>query len=135
MEMAVACDITVSADGCRFGAPEVRFGSGIVALVLPWIVGPKAAKELLLTGDDKVTAQRAELIGLVNRVVKPDQLEAEALRFAEQLSSNEQTAVRLTKQAINRSYQIMGMPQALEEALEFDVKIESTPNETVREDP
>ena len=54
MEMAVACDITVAAEGCRFGAPEVKFGSGIVALILPWVIGPKAAKELLLTGDDRV---------------------------------------------------------------------------------
>jgi len=40
MEMAVACDITLAAEGCRFGAPEVKFGSGILALVLPWLCGP-----------------------------------------------------------------------------------------------
>lgn len=133
MEMAVACDITVAAEDCRFGAPEVKFGSGIVALLLPWLVGPKASKELLLTGDDKVTAQRAEAMGLVNRVVTFEELDAEALRLAGQLASNDLTAVRLTKQAINRSYQIMGMPQALAEALEFDVTIESTATETLQE--
>ena len=134
MEMAVACDITVAAEGCRFGAPEVKFGSGIVALVLPWLIGPKAAKELLLTGDDNVPAQRAESLGLVNRVVPADQLDAEARRFAEQLAANDPTAVRLTKQAINRSYQIMGMPQALAEALEFDVTIETTPTESTQDE-
>ena len=42
LELAVACDITVAAEGCRFGEPELKFGSGIVALILPWIVGPQA---------------------------------------------------------------------------------------------
>jgi enoyl-CoA hydratase len=129
MEMAVACDITVASSDCRFGAPEVKFGSGIVALLLPWLIGAKAAKELLLTGDDKVTAQRAEAIGLVSRVVEGEQLEQVAKEYADQLAANDLTAVRLTKQAINRSYQIMGMPQALAEALELDVEIESTSSE------
>lgn len=133
MEMAVACDITVATADCRFGAPEVKFGSGIVALLLPWLVGPKAAKELLLCGDDRVSAQRALDIGLINRIVEPDQLESATMAFAQQLSANDLTAVRLTKRAINRSYQIMGMPQALAEALEFDVEIESTPTEATPE--
>ncbi len=42
MELAVACDITIAAEGCRFGVPEVKFGSGIVALILPWVAGPRA---------------------------------------------------------------------------------------------
>jgi len=58
LEMAVACDITVASEGCRFGEPEVKFGSGIVTMILPWLIGPKRAKELLLTGDDEVTAWR-----------------------------------------------------------------------------
>ena len=55
MELALACDLTIAAEDCCFGAPEVRFGSGIVALLLPWLVGPKQAKRLLLTGDDRVS--------------------------------------------------------------------------------
>lgn len=129
MEMAVACDITIAGRGCRLGAPEVRFGSGIVALILPWLIGPKAAKELLLTGDDRVSAERAEALGLVNRVVDDEQVLAETRRMALGIAGNDITAVRMTKLAINRSYQIMGMPQALAEALECDVVIESTPSE------
>src|SRR5205814_9814834 len=70
-ELALACDITVAAEDTRFGEPEVRFGSGIVALLLPWITGPKQAKELLLTGNDRISAERAMEIASVNRVV-PD---------------------------------------------------------------
>ena len=54
-ELSLACDVTVAAQSTQFGAPEVKFGSGAVALLLPWVAGPKAAKELLLTGDDQLS--------------------------------------------------------------------------------
>jgi enoyl-CoA hydratase len=44
LEMALACDLTVSSAECRMGEPEPKFGSGSVALLLPWITGPKQAK-------------------------------------------------------------------------------------------
>lgn len=133
MEMAVACDITVAAEGCRFGAPEVKFGSGIVALLLPWFIGPKRAKELLLTGDDNVTAQMAKEYGLVNRVVPVDKLQSEARDIATQIASNDDLAVRTTKLAINRSYEIAGMREALDQALELDIVVESTETDDSRE--
>ena len=133
MEMAVACDITITADDCRFGAPEVKFGSGMVALVLPWFIGPKRAKELLLTGDDKVTAEQALQYGLVNRVVPVDQVIAEARSVAISIAKNDALAVRMTKQAINRTYEIAGMRDALLHALEVDIEIESTETEESRE--
>lgn len=133
MEMAVACDITIAADDCRFGAPEVRFGSGIVALVLPWMIGPKRAKELLLTGDDRVTAEQAEHYGLVNRVVPAGQVVAEAQSLATDIAKNDELAVRMTKQAINKSYEIAGMRDALLQALELDIEVESTETEESRE--
>jgi enoyl-CoA hydratase len=129
MEMAVACDITLAAEGCRFGAPEVKFGSGIVALVLPWLCGPKKAKQWLLTGDDRVTADEAKSHGLVNEVVPEDRLLDEARNIALQIARNDQLAVTMTKRAINRSMEIAGMHQALAEALETDIVIESTETE------
>jgi enoyl-CoA hydratase len=133
MELAVACDITVASDDCLFGAPEVRFGSGIVAMILPWLVGPKIAKELLLTGDDRVPAERALRIGLVNRVVPAGQLLDEALAFAERIAANDQLAVKLTKLAINRSLEAGGMREALLQALELDITIETTETPESRE--
>src|SRR5690606_7945012 len=65
MEIAALCDVTIAADDSRFGAPEVRYGSGIVCLVLPWIIGYKNASELLLAGDSNIDAARAASIGLV----------------------------------------------------------------------
>ncbi len=133
MEMAVACDITVAAAGCRFGAPEVKFGSGIVALILPWLIGVKAAKELLLTGDDTVSAERALALGLVNRVVSDEDYLAEAHALARTIAVNDPLAVRLTKKAINRTFEIMGMRTALLEALELDVVVEANETPETRE--
>ena len=126
MEMAVACDITISSDDCRFGAPEVQFGAGIVALILPWLVGPKKSKELLLMGSDKVSAAEAESIGLINKVVPTDALKQNATAIATQIAVNDQLAVKLTKQAINRSLDAMGFRQAMRQALELDIEIETT---------
>ena len=126
MEMAVACDITVSADDCRFGAPEVQFGAGIVALILPWLVGPKKSKELLLTGTDKISAEEAKDIELINKVVPFDSLEKDTAAIALQIAANDQLAVKLTKQAINRSLDAMGFREAMQQALELDIEIETT---------
>ncbi|MBW2386653.1 MAG: enoyl-CoA hydratase/isomerase family protein [Deltaproteobacteria bacterium] len=123
MEMAVACDITVAAEGCRFGAPEVKFGDGIVSLILPWVIGPKQAKELLLTGDDRVSADRALALGLVNHVVPEAEFVARAMQIAREIAANDRIAVQHTKEAINRSCEIMGMRQALLQGLETAVVI------------
>jgi enoyl-CoA hydratase len=126
MEMTAVCDVTVAADDCRFGAPEVRYGNGIVCLVLPWIIGLKNAKELLLSGSTDIDAPRALSIGLVNRVVGSGSLQQAARETALQIAANDSLALRLTKKAINRSFEVAGMRQALQEALEFDVRIETT---------
>jgi len=133
MELAVACDLTLAADDCLFGAPEVRFGSGIVALLLPWLVGPKQAKRLLLTGDDRVSASDALGMGLISDVVAADRLMDEALAVAQRIASNDPLAVKLTKQALNRSLDIAGLRAALAQALEIDVLIESTDSPEKRE--
>lgn len=125
MEMALACDLTMASDDCRFGIPEVGFGSGIVAMLLPWLAPAKLAKEILLTADKHLPAARLEALGLVNRVVPADQLLDAAMALAEQVAGNDRNALRLTKQAINESYRIMGMPEALARSLELDVEIEA----------
>jgi enoyl-CoA hydratase len=125
-ELAMACDMTIAAEGCLFGEPEPKFGSGIVALLLPWLTGPKQAKEMLLFGNDRVSAQRALEMGLVNRVVAPAALMTELLESAGRCAMLDAQAVRLTKTAINRSYSNMGFEQALQQALDIDVTIETT---------
>ena len=126
MELAIACDITIAASGTRFGAPEAKIGSGIVAMLLPWMIGPKQAKELLFTGDDRVTAERALALGLVNRITDDLHYMDESMDLARTIAANDPVSVRLTKVAINRSLDIAGMTDALAQALEIDVEIETS---------
>jgi enoyl-CoA hydratase len=133
LELAVACDITIAATGCRFGEPEVRFGSGIVAMLLPYAIGPKRAKEMLLTGNDRISSEQAESWGLVNRVVTPENLVEEARAVAMEIARNDQLAVRITKQAINTTYEIGRMRDALRHALELDIAIETTETDESRQ--
>lgn len=126
MEISAVCDITIAADDCRFGAPEVRFGSGIVCMVLPWLIGTKSAKEILLEGSKDIDAARAEAIGLANRVVATSDLIEEARAQANEIALNDPLAVRLTKKAINASLEAAGMRDALRAALETDIEIETT---------
>jgi enoyl-CoA hydratase/carnithine racemase len=51
------------------GEPELKFGAGIVVMILPWLVGPKLAKELIFTGADRIPAYDALRMGLINRFV------------------------------------------------------------------
>ena len=133
MELALACDITIAAHGCHLGEPEVKFGSGIVAMLLPFLCGPKRAKELLLTGNDKVTAEQAEAWGLVNRVCDADWLVHEARALAREIARNDLVAVRLTKQAVNATLEIPRMREALEHALQLDMTIETTETDESRQ--
>lgn len=124
-ELALACDVTVAAEGTRFGEPEPRFGSGIIAMLLPWVAGPKATKEMLLTGTDQVDAQRALAMGIVNHVVPAGQEFDKAMAIANDVAACAPLSVQLTKRAINRTFDMMGMRQALLGALDTDVLIEA----------
>ncbi|MGF7177889.1 enoyl-CoA hydratase/isomerase family protein [Azospirillum doebereinerae] len=123
-ELALACDMTIAADTAVFGEPELKFGAGIVVMLLPWIAGPKLAKEIIMTGADRITAEKAERIGIVNRIVPADTLERTALTLARHVAAVDPTLMRQTKHALNRTFAIMGMGEALEAALDIDLHIE-----------
>lgn len=129
-ELALACDITVAAEGAMFGEPELRFGSGIVAMLMPWFTGPKQAKELFFTGNDRVPAERALAIGLINQVAPEGGHLDAALAMARDIAVMEPEKVALVKRAVNRTCDIMGMREALNAALDIDVEVEnlSTPD-------
>ncbi|HEY4607395.1 MAG TPA: enoyl-CoA hydratase/isomerase family protein, partial [Acidimicrobiia bacterium] len=73
-DLMMMCDLAVASDDAVFGQPEIRFGSTVVAHALPWLVGARRAKEMILTGGE-IDAIEAERIGLVNRVVPRERLE------------------------------------------------------------
>ncbi len=124
-EMALACDLALCSREAVFGEPELKFGAGIVTLLLPWVVGPKAAKDIILTGDDAIGAERALALGIVSRVVPEGEHLSAALRVARRMAVIDPDLVRDTKKALNRSYEIQGMRAALDTALDIDHAIES----------
>lgn len=132
-DLAMICDLTVAAEGTLFGEPEIRFGSGVVTLVMPWVLGMKKTRELLYTGHDKLDASEALALGLVNRVVLPERLLDEARALALAVARVDPVAVRLTKQAINRTYEIQGFKQALDYNLEVDTILEAAETPDRRE--
>jgi enoyl-CoA hydratase len=133
LDLAMCCDITLAAEGTLFGEPEIRFGSGVVTLIMPWVIGMKKTRELLYTGFDRVTAEEALALGLVNRVVPADRLEAAAMALAEEIARNDPEAVKLTKIALNRTYERMGVKDALAMNLELDTIMEAAETPMRRE--
>jgi enoyl-CoA hydratase len=125
MDLMLACDLSVAAEDAMFGYVDIRFGSGIVSMFLPWIVGVRAAKELVLTGEDRIPAAEAHRIGLVNRVVQRDELDGATLALAEEIAKNEPFVVRTMKASINRVWLLSGLRAALDANIELDVMIET----------
>lgn len=123
-ELALCCDLTIAAENAVFGEPELKFGAGIVVMILPWLVGPKRAKEIILTAADRISAQEAAAMGMINRVVAADRLEQTAIELARHIAVIDPELVQSTKRAINRTFEIMGLTEALEEALDIDLAIE-----------
>jgi enoyl-CoA hydratase len=123
-ELALSCDMTVAAEDAVFGEPELKFGAGIVTLLLPWITGPKQAKEIILTGLDSVSAPEALRMGLVNRVVPSGEELPVALALARTIAEMDPMLVQESKRALNRSYELMGMREALAAGLDIDLQIE-----------
>ena len=124
-EMALACDMTVCESNALFGEPELRFGSSIVALLLPWYVNPKRCKKLLLTGQDRMPADEALAQGLVNEVVNESEGLHRGLALAREVALMDPDSVQMTKQAINQTYDIMGMAQALRMGADTSIEIET----------
>ena len=126
LELALACDLAIAAHDCRFGAPEVMYGSGVIALLLPYICGPRRAKEIMLTGNDRITTEQAVEWGLVNRAVQESNLVQRARELALEIARNDRLAVQISKQAINTAMEIGSMREALKHALELELAIETT---------
>jgi enoyl-CoA hydratase len=124
-DLMLACDLAVAADDAYFGYVDVRFGSGVVSMFLPWVVGMRAAKELLFTGEDRVPADEALRLGLVNRVVPRDRLDDATLELAEEIAKNEPFVVQTTKRAANRAWDVAGFRAAMASNTELDVMIET----------
>ncbi len=111
-ELAMMCCVTFASETAKFGEPEIRFSSSPPALIMPWLVGLKKARELLYTGD-LIDAEEAARFGMINRVFPDDQLEAETLRYARRAAAISLEGLKITKASINRGAEIAGFREAL----------------------
>lgn len=132
-ELMLACDLAVASEDAVFGEPELKFGAGIVSMLLPWFVGPKVAKGIIFTGEDKIPAAEALRLGFVNQIVPSEEVHPRALALARTLARMDPMVLQRTKAAVNRSYEIMGMKAALRAALDVDIMIEGEGSQLKRD--
>jgi enoyl-CoA hydratase len=118
-ELALACDLRIAAEGAVFGSPEAKVSSSVTGgamRLLPLLVGPAKAKELLFTSEF-IGAQEAAGIGLVNKVVPDERLMDEALAIAEKIIPNSGFSIRLIKKGVDMAPEV-----SLEALMDFEVE-------------
>ena len=120
LELALACDVRIAAEGARVWLPEVSLG--LLPLAggtqrLPRLVGRGKALEMILTGEP-VTADEALRIGLVSAVVSREHLDGEAAGIAQRIAERGPLAVRYAKEAVSH-----GLEMPLEQALRFETDL------------
>ncbi|MEJ8570016.1 enoyl-CoA hydratase [Microbaculum marinum] len=117
--VANMCDLIVASDDAFFADPVGRTlsAAAVEVLVHPWVMGLRRAKEFLYTGD-RMTADEALSIGMVNRVVPRADLDAETQAFAEKIAGTPPFALKLIKRSLNRTFDAQGFRTAL--AAHFD---------------
>ena len=100
-ELVLFCDMVIASEKASFGQPEIQVGvlPPIAVIALPNIIGPKKAMEMVLIGD-RIRADEAERLGLVNKVVPPEELQAAAEEFVGKLVKLSGAVLRLTKRAV-----------------------------------
>lgn len=104
-ELALHCDFIIAAEDANFGFPEVNLGvmpgAGGTQL-LTRLIGKRKAMEFIMLGDT-MSAKEAEQLGVVNRLIAPERLFEETLRFANRLSEQPPISLRLIKEAVNKA--------------------------------
>jgi enoyl-CoA hydratase/carnithine racemase len=100
--LAMMCDLCIAADHARFAITEAKVGRGVPwGVRLPWLLAPRVAMQLLLTGDP-IDAARAHELGLVNEVVPIADLHDAAQRLGETIAANAPLSVAAAKRMIRR---------------------------------
>ncbi len=116
MMIASACDLIVASEDAQFADRAVGWGGGHVQYFsMPWDLGPRKAKEYLFTGEF-IGAAEAQKLGLVNRVVPREKLEAETMALAQKIATKDSFALKLAKASVNETQNAQGWREAMEGA-------------------
>jgi len=127
-ELALACDIRIASDNAIIGSPEAKVASSVTGGAMRLVqdlIGPGRAKELLFTGDF-ISAEEAEHIGLVNRVVPAGQLIETAMEIAEKIAANSAFSIKLIKKGLNMARGEVSMDALMEYEIEACLACVST---------
>jgi enoyl-CoA hydratase/carnithine racemase len=116
-ELAMFCDLTIAAEDAQFGEPEVLFSQVGPAVLMPFIIGHKRARELIYFGD-RIDAKRALEIGMINRIVPTDELAVATMKYARRLALIAPEALMAAKLAVNRGLDAAGFRNALNAGLD-----------------
>jgi enoyl-CoA hydratase len=112
--LAWSCDLIVAADSAFFADPVVRMGiPGVEYFAHPYAMNPRQAKEFLFLGE-RMSAERAYEVGMVNRVVPLQQLEATTLDIAQRIAQMPRFGLALVKKAINQAEDRMGLRDTMD---------------------
>jgi enoyl-CoA hydratase len=131
-ELAMFCDLTIAADDAVFGEPEILFSHVGPAMVMPLIIGHKRARELLYFGE-RIEAQTALELRMINRVVPRDELRTATLKYAKRLALIAPEALAATKLAINRGADAGGFRNALQAGLDVVAPLYAATTEVGRQ--
>src|SRR5256886_2184520 len=131
-ELAMFCDLTIAAEDAQFGEPEVLFSQVGPAMLMPFIIGHKRARELIYFGD-RIDARRALEIGMINRIVPPQELAAATMKYARRLALIAPEALVAAKLAVNRGLDAAGFRNALNAGLDVLAPLYAATTEVGRE--
>jgi enoyl-CoA hydratase len=107
--LAWSCDFIVASDDAFFQDPVVRMGiPGVEYFAHPWVTNPRAAKEMLFTGD-RMSAQRSYELGMVNEVVPRAELEEHTVALAARIATMPRLGLTLAKKAVNQAEDLQGL--------------------------
>lgn len=113
---AWVCDIIIASHDAVFSDPVMTFGMPAVEwLGHPWELGPRKAKEFLFTSDSW-NAEEAHRLGMVNHVVQRDDLADFTLAMAQKIATKPIFALKLAKEAVNKTLDIQGQMNAIDQA-------------------
>ncbi len=112
--LAWVCDLIIASESAFFSDPVVKMGiPGVEYFAHPFVISPRAAKELLFLGD-RMTAQRAYELGMVNKVVPNESLAEAVDGIARRIAEMPRFGLALTKKAINQAEDRMGLRDSVD---------------------
>ena len=130
-DLMLSCDITIAAENAVFSEPELEFSTHPSFLILPYIVSLKDAKYMLFTGE-RFNAEEAKQMGMVNKVVPTEGLEAETIALANKVARMAGPAMEMLKKSLNKTAEFAGMRNMIYLSQESFASSKVQPTEVTR---